>query len=408
MSDQQKKGIKELATEQALYPQEQLLKVKEGSKSLQIGIPQEISMQENRLVLTPASVSVLTGNGHEIMVETESGESAKFTDNEYSESGAKIVYSAKEALEANIVLKVEPPTLDEIEMLKPGSTLISAIQLGNQSADYIHALNRKKITAVAFEFLEDKVGGMPVVRAMSEIAGNTVMSIAAHYLSSVANGRGMILGGITGVPPTRVIILGAGTVGEYAARSAIGLGAQVQVFDNQLYKLRRIKHALGHQVYTSTMDISTLGEALENADVLIGAIRAEKGTNRIVVTEEMVANMKEEAIIIDVSIDQGGCIETSQITSLKQPIFRRYNVIHYCVPNIPSRVARTATTAFSNIFTPILMQMADNGGVDEMMYHFRWFMRGVYTYNGSLTNPAIGKKFNIKFRDLNLLMAARI
>lgn len=408
MSDQQKKGFKELATEQALYPQEQLLKVKESNKSLNLGIPQEISMQENRVLLTPESVAVLTNSGHEIMVETQAGESAKFTDNEYSESGAKIVYSAKEALEANIVLKVEPPTLDEIEMLKPGSTLISALQLGNQSADYIHALNRKKITAVAFEFLEDKVGGMPVIRAMSEIAGNTVMSIAAHYLNSASNGRGMILGGITGVPPTRVVILGAGTVGEYAARSAIGLGAQVQVFDNQLYKLRRIKHALGQQVYTSTMDISTLSEALEDADVLIGAIRAEKGTNRIVVSEEMVANMKEEAVIIDVSIDQGGCIETSELTSLKHPIFRKYNVIHYCVPNIASRVARTATTAFSNIFTPILMQMADVGGVEEMMYHFRWFMRGVYTYHGSLTNPAIGKKFNIKFRDLNLLMAARI
>lgn len=408
MSDQHKTGFKELAKEQALYPQEQLLKVKEGNKSLNLGIPQEISMQENRLGLTPESVAVLTSNGHEIMVETKAGESAKFTDNEYSESGARIVYSAKEALEANIVLKVEPPSLDEIEMIKPGSTLISALQLGNQSAEYIHALNRKKITAVAFEFLEDKVGGMPVVRAMSEIAGNTVMSIAAHYLNSVSNGRGMILGGITGVPPTRVVILGAGTVGEYAARSAIGLGAQVQVFDNQLYKLRRIKHALGQQVYTSTMDISTLGEALEGADVLIGAIRAEKGTNRVVVSEEMVANMKEEAVIIDVSIDQGGCIETSELTSLKHPTFRKYNVIHYCVPNIPSRVARTATTAFSNIFTPILMQMADVGGVEEMMYHFRWFMRGVYTYHGSLTNAAIGKKFNIKFRDLNLLMAARI
>jgi alanine dehydrogenase len=408
MSEQYKSGFKELAKEQALYPQEQLLKVREGNKALNMGIPREISMQENRLMLTPEAIAVLTSNGHEIIVETGAGLSSKFTDNEFSEAGAKIVYSAKEALEANIVLKVEPPTLDEIEMIKPGATLISALQLGNQSPEYIHALNKKKLTAVAFEFLEDKVGGMPVVRAMSEIAGNTVMSIASHYLSSVSNGRGMILGGITGVPPTRVVILGAGTVGEYAARAAIGLGAQVQVFDNQLYKLRRIKHALGHQVYTSTMDVSTLGEALEEADVLIGAIRAEKGTNRIIVTEEMVANMKEESVLIDVSIDQGGCIETSELTSLKKPIFRKYNVIHYCVPNIPSRVARTATTAFSNIFSPILLQMADVGGVDEMMYHFRWFMRGVYTYRGSLTNAAIGKKFNIKFRDLNLLMAARI
>ncbi|WPP48518.1 alanine dehydrogenase [Catalinimonas niigatensis] len=407
MSDQHKSGFKELAKEQASYPQEQLLKVKEGSKSLNMGIPCEISMQENRLMLTPEAIAVLTANGHEIIVEAGAGASSKFTDNEFSEAGAKIVYSAKEALEAHIILKVEPPTLDEIEMIKPGSILISALQLGNQTPEYIQALNKKKVTAIAFEFLEDKVGGMPVVRAMSEIAGNTVMSIAAHYLSSVANGKGMILGGITGVPPTKVVILGAGTVGEYAARSAIGLGAQVQVFDHQIYKLRRIKHALGHQVYTSTMDISTLGEALENADVVIGAVRAEKGTNRMIVTEEMVANMKEESVIIDVSIDQGGCIETSKLTSLKNPVFRKYNVIHYCVPNIASRVARTATTAFSNIFTPILLQTADLGGVNEMIYHYRWFMRGVYTYNGSLTNAAIGKKFNMKFRDLNLLMAAR-
>lgn len=407
MSDQVRTGFKELAKEQALYPQEQLLKVKEGNQSLNLGIPRETSMQENRLLLTPESVAVLTSLGHEIMVESGAGSASKFSDNEYSEAGAKIVYSPKEVYEANIVLKVEPPTGEEIEFMKPNTSLISALQLGNQKPEYIHALNQRKITGIAFEFIEDKVGGMPVVRAMSEIAGSTVMNIAAQYLSSATNGRGVILGGITGVPPTKVVILGAGTVGEYAARAALGLGAQVMVFDNQLYKLRRIKHALGQQIYTSTMDISTLGEILEQADVLIGAIRAEKGANRIVVTEEMVANMKEEAVIIDVSIDQGGCIETSELTTLKKPVFRKYNVIHYCVPNIASRVARTATTAFSNIFTPILLQTADVGGIDEMMYAHKWFMKGVYTYRGSLTNAAIGRKFGMKFKDLNLLMAAR-
>ncbi|MEM9675283.1 MAG: alanine dehydrogenase [Bacteroidota bacterium] len=400
--------IKELAQEQVLYPKEQLLKVKGGNKPLQIGIPNEISLQERRLMLTPSSVGVISSAGHRVMIEAEAGLSAKFTDNEYSEAGAKIVYSAKEAFEAQIVLKVEPPTLEEIEHIPNGSTLISALQMGNQTPEFIHALNKKKITGVAFEFMEDKVGGMPVVRAMSEIAGSTVMNIAAHYLSSSTNGKGVVLGGITGVPPTRVVILGAGTVGEYAARAAIGLGAQVKVFDNQLYKLRRIKHALGQQIYTSTMDVTTLSTALEEADVVIGAIRAEKGTNRMVVTEEMVANMKAESVIVDVSIDQGGCIETSEITTLKNPVFRKYNVIHYCVPNIASRVARTATTAFSNIFTPILIQISDAGGVDDMIYTHRWFMKGVYTYRGSLTNAAIGKKFNLRFRDLHLLMAARI
>lgn len=407
MSDQATSGFKELAKEQALYPQEQLLKVKEGKRSLYLGIPREISLQENRLILTPESVAVLINNGHEIVVESGAGNGSKFSDNEYSEAGAKIVYSPKEAYEADIILKVEPPTLDEIELMQPNTTLVSALQLGNQKPEFIQALNKRKITGLAFEFIEDKVGGMPVVRAMSEIAGSTVMNIAAQYLSSATNGRGVILGGITGVPPTKVIILGAGTVGEYAARAALGLGAQVMVFDNQLYKLRRIKHALGQQIYTSTMDLSTLSEALEQADVVIGAIRAEKGYNRMVVTEEMVANMKEESVIIDVSIDQGGCIETSELTTLKKPVFRKYNVIHYCVPNIPSRVARTATTAFSNIFTPILLQIADVGGIDEMMYTHKWFMRGIYTYRGSLTNAAIGRKFNLKFRDLNLLMAAR-
>ncbi|MEQ9440273.1 MAG: alanine dehydrogenase [Cyclobacteriaceae bacterium] len=401
-------AIKELAQEQALYPQEQLAKIKPGSKPLHIGIPNEISLQENRLLLTPPSVGVITNLGHRVMVETKAGQSAKFTDNEYSETGARIVYSAKEAYDAEIILKVEPPTIEEINNIPTGATLISALQMGNQTPEFIHALNKKKITGVAFEFIEDKVGGMPVVRAMSEIAGSTVMTVAAHYLGSNANGKGVILGGITGVPPTRVVILGAGTVGEYAARTAIGLGADVKVFDNQLYKLRRIKHALGQQIYTSTMDVVTLSNALEEADVVIGAIRAEKGANRIVVTEEMVANMKAESVIVDVSIDQGGCIETSEITTLKNPVFRKYNVIHYCVPNIASRVARTATTAFSNIFTPIIIQISDAGGVDEMIYSHKWFMKGIYTYRGSLTNAAIGKKFNLRSRDLHLLMAARI
>ncbi|MGB3849107.1 MAG: alanine dehydrogenase [Tunicatimonas sp.] len=400
--------VKELAKEQALYPQEQLAKVKEEDASLLLGIPNEISMQETRLLLTPASVSVLAANGHRVLIEAGAGLSSKFTDNEYSEAGAKIVYSAQEAYDANIVLKVEPPTMEEIEYLKSGSTLISALQMGNRTPEYFHAINKKKITALAFEFIEDKVGGMPVVRAMSEIAGSTVINIAAHYLSSVSDGRGAILGGISGVPPTRVVILGAGTVGEYAARAALGMGAQVQVFDNQLYKLRRLKHALGQPVYTSTMDISTLSEALEMADVVIGAIRAEKGTNRLVVSEEMVANMKAESVIVDVSIDQGGCVETSEITTTSKPVFRKFNVIHYCVPNIASRVARTATTAFSNIFTPILLQVSDMGGVDEMIYHHKWFMRGIYTYRGSLTNAAIARKFKLTHRDLDLLMAARL
>lgn len=407
MSNQYKSEVKELATKGVLQPQESLQKIKGKNKALFIGIPKEIAMQENRVSLTPEAVAVLVNNEHEVWVETDAGKTSKFPDREYSDAGARIVYSAKEVYEADIILKVEPPTIEEIDNIKPGKTLISAIQLGNRSVEYIHALNKKKIIAIAYELLEDKVGGMPVVRAMSEIAGSTVMLIAAEYLSSVSCGKGVILGGVTGVPPTKVVILGAGTVAEYAARAAIGLGAEIQIFDNHIYKLRRIKHALGHQIYTSSIDTVTLMDSLEDADVVIGAIRAEKGKSRVIITEEMVANMKEDSIIIDVSIDQGGCVETSELTTHKNPIFRKYGVIHYGVPNIASRVARTATTALSNIFTPTLLQVAQAGGVEDMIFATKWFMRGVYTYKGSLTNAYVANKFNLKHKDLNLLMAAR-
>ncbi|MDN4165444.1 alanine dehydrogenase [Cytophagales bacterium LB-30] len=400
-------GFEKLAKESSLYPQESLLKVKEGKNALFIGVPKETSLQENRVPLTPEAVAILVLNGHEVWIEAGAGAGSKFSDKEFSDVGAKIVYNTKEVYEANIILKIEPPTLEEIEMIKPGRTIISAIQLGSQSPKYIQAINERKLTAIAYELIEDKVGGMPFVRSMSEIAGSTVMLIAAEYLSSVNHGRGIILGGITGVPPTKVVILGAGTVAEYAARTALGLGAEIQIFDSHIYKLRRIKHTLGQQVYTATIDTTLLSESLKNADVVIGAIRAERGRNKCVVTEEMVAAMKPDSIIIDVSIDQGGCVETSEITTHDRPIFKKHGVIHYCVPNIASRVARTATYAFSNIISHMLLQAAEMGGMEDMIFNSRWFMRGVYCYKGYLTNAHVARKFNLKHKDLNLFMAAR-
>lgn len=407
MGDEMKTGFAKLAREQSLYPQEAPAKVRSSSKSLVIGVPKEVSLQESRVALKPESVEVLVSNGHEVNVEAGAGVSAHFSDNEYSEAGGRIVESTKEVFKSNIVLKVEPPTLNEIELLNEGATIISAFQSGSQSVDYIHALNKKKITAIGYEFIEDKVGGLPLVRAMSEIAGSTVMLIAAELLSNTNEGQGVILGGITGVPPTQVVILGAGTVAEYAARAAIGLGVDIKVFDNHIYKLRRIKHALGQQIHTSTIDNATLDRALTSADVVIGAFRAEKGRNRCIVTEEMVAKMRTGSVIIDVSIDQGGCIATSEMTSHRRPTFKKHGVIHYCVPNIASRVGRTASIAISNIFTPILLHIADAGGVDEMIFNHPWFMRGVYTYRGSICNIHLARKFNLGYKDLNLLMAAR-
>lgn len=407
MSEKKKTGFDSLVKAE-LYTQEKLMAVKTSRKSFFIGLPNEISLNENRISLTPDAVALLVNNGHEVWVEAKAGEGSKFTDKQFSEAGAKIVYSPQEVYKAEIIIKIEPPTVEELEYFRPGQALISAIQLGHMPQEYVNALVRKKVTALAWEFIEDKVGGMPIIRAMSEIAGSTVMLIAAEYLSTSKKGKGIILGGITGVPPTKVIIIGAGTVAEYAARAAMGLGAEIQVFDNHLYKLRRIKHTLGHQFYTSTIDTATLSKSLKTADVVIGALRAEKGRARHVISEEMVSQMKPDSLIIDLSIDQGGCVETSEITTLDKPVFRRHDVIHYCVPNVASRVAHTAATALSNIFTPTILRAAEEGGVEEMIFSHKWFMKGVYAYKGGLTNESVARKFGMKHKNIELLMAARV
>ncbi len=406
MAEKMKSELEALAQEAALYPQEKLLQVKSSSSSLFIGIPKESEILENRIALTPESVSVLVNNGNEVWLEAGAGIPAKYTDKEYSDAGAKIVYSPEEAFKADIVLKVEPPTLDELKTMKDGKTLMSALQVAKLGQPYLEALNKKKITAIAFEFIEDKGGSRPVVRAMSEIAGSTVMLIAAEYLSSVNHGKGIILGGITGVPPTKVVIIGAGTVAEYAARTALGLGAEVKIFDNRLYKLRRLKQNLNFQLYTSTINAAALKKAVHDADLVIGAIRSEDGKSLCIVSEEMVAQMQPNSVIIDVSIDQGGCFETSHLTTHSQPVFKKHDVIHYCVPNIASRVARTASNAFSNIFTPTLLAMGNYGGVEGMIFAKDWLMKGVYAYKGSITNEPIARKFGMKHKDLKLLMYA--
>jgi alanine dehydrogenase len=406
MTEKKKTGFEALA-KTSLSPQEKLLKVQKPKNSFFIGLPKEVSLQENRISLTPDAVALLVNNGHELWVETKAGVDSKFTDKQYSDAGAKIVYSQEEVYKAEIILKIEPPTLEEIELMHPGQALISALQIGHLSVENLNALLKKKVTALAYEFIEDKVGGMPIIRAMSEIAGSMVILIAAEYLSTGNHGKGVILGGITGVPPTKVVIIGAGTVAEYAARAALGMGADVQIFDNHIYKLRRIKHLLGHQIYTSTIDTITLSETLKTADVVIGALRAEKFRARHVITEEMVSQMRTDSLIIDLSIDQGGCVETSEITTLSKPVFRKHGVIHYCVPNVASRVAHTATNALSNIFTPTILRAAEEGGIEEMIFSHKWFMKGVYTYKGGLTNEYVARKFGMKHKNIELLLAAR-
>ena len=401
-------SISELARKSTLYPQESPEMIRKGKKNLFIGLPREVSLQENRIALTPDSVALLVRNGHEVLLEKGAGEGAKFSDKNYSEAGAKIAYSPEEVYEAELIVKIEPLVEKEITYLKTGQTVISTLNVPNLSRSYFEQLNEKKVTGIAFELIQDKVGNYPIIRTMSEIAGSTVMLIAAEYLSSVHNGQGMILGGITGVPPTKIVIIGAGTVGEYAARTALGLGAEIKVFDQHIYRLQRLKYAVGQHIYTSIIDSETLSDALSRADVVIGAMRAEDGVSPMIVTEEMVSRMHPNSIIIDVSIDQGGCFETSEMTTHKKPTFQKYSVTHYCVPNIASRVAHTASIALSNVFTPFLLKTGNVGGIEEMIFAKQWFTKGVYCFKGSLTNLAIAQRFNLRYKDLSLLAAARM
>lgn len=402
-----KSKYSEIAKAGAVFPQESLQEVKQGSKHLFIGIPKETSFQENRVPLVPSAVSLLVYNGHEIIIESGAGKASNFDDHEYSEAGARIVYHAEDVYKADLILKVAPPSLDELKLMKERQTLLSILQISMQPEEYVKQLCSKKITALAYEYIQDKTGIFPIVKAMSEIVGSTAILIAAEYLSSHSQGKGEILGGVPGIPPTEVVILGAGTVGEFAVRAAIGLGANVKVFDNSLYKLRRLQNSIGQRVYTSTISPKNLSSALKSADVAVGAILAQEGRSPCIVSEEMVSQMRPGSVIIDVSIDQGGCFETSRITTHNKPVFRKHDVIHYCVPNIGSRVSRTASYALSNIFSPILLSIGEEGGIDGMLVADKGVRHGVYLYKGTVTNKYISEVCNLPFRDLDLLMAAR-
>jgi alanine dehydrogenase len=406
MSTGKYSGFSDVAKQAMMQPQESMLEVKSKKNKLYIGIPKEVSFQENRIALTPLSVALLVNNGHDILLESNAGQAANFSDNNYSEQGAQIVYDTKKVYEADIIIKIAPPTMEEIALMKPGQLLISALQLSTLKAECLHALINKKITALCFEHLEDEGGSLTVVRAMSEIVGATSILIAAEYLSNIFEGKGLMLGGITGVPPTEIVILGAGTVGEYAARTAISLGAQVKVFDPSIYKLRRLQNNIGTRVFTSVVQPIVLEKAITTCDVAIGAMRAEDGRSPCIVTEETVSRMKPNSVVIDVSIDQGGCFETSEVTNHTHPVFRKYDVIHYCVPNIASRVARTATYALTNIFAPILLDIGEMGGLKNVIWQKAGIRNAVYIYNGHLTNKHMSERFNIPCKDLDLLVVS--
>lgn len=376
-------------------------------KQLFIGIPKETSFQENRVALTPEAVNVLVNNGHDVAVEHGAGEGSFYFDSDYSEAGARIIYDKAELYKATTIIKSAPVTDEEVELLQPNQVIISPIHLPFLKAEMLEQLMNKKVIAIALESIKDDAGTYPIVRSMSEIAGSSAILTAAKYLSNVHNGKGILLGGISGVPPAEVLIIGAGVVGEFAARTALGLGAAVKVFDNSIYRLMRLQNNVGHRCFTSVLEPVTLAQELMNADVAVGALKPINGITPVVVSDEMVSHMKAGSVIVDVSIDRGGCFATSHVTTHENPIYKKYDVIHYCVPNIASSVSRTASRSISNVMMPILQQCADMGGMEGLIQGKTGIRNGVYMYKGCVTNAPIARRFNLKYTDLDLLLASQ-
>lgn len=396
-------NIRSPFTKEQLLPQEETLEITKQKGELYIGLPKETHFQEKRICLTPDAIAAIVANDHRVLIEKGAGEKAGFSDSDYSESGAELTDDKNKVFGCPIILKVEPPSLDEIELINPKTILITALQLKTRDKIYFEALAKKKITALAFEFIKDEAHSYPAVKALSEIAGTASVLIASELMANNELSNGMLFGNISGVPPAEVVVIGAGTVGEYATRSALGLGANVKVFDTSITRLRNLQVKVGRPLYTSTLQPKYLMKALRRCDVAIGAL---KGTNRapVVVTEDMVGKMKNGAVIIDVSIDMGGCFETTEITSHDQPTKIKHGVIHYGVPNIPARYPKTASISISNIFTPYLLNMAESGGLENAIRFDSGLKNGLYFYRGILTNKAVADWFGLPYSDLNILL----
>ena len=396
-------------TEGQYQTEVETLSTQDKTKSLTIGVPKEIILNEHRVALVPHSIRTLIGYGHKVIIESGAGLKSNFTDHHFSEAGAQISFSKEEVFKSQVLVKIAPPTSEEIDLMYPDQILISPLQLPVLNDDYLEKLKKKRITALAMEYLQSEDGNYPIVHIMSEIAGNCAVMTAAEYLNnSREGGRGMLLGGVSGVPPAKIVILGAGVVAESAIKVAIGLGASVRVFDNDITKLMRLQNAVGRHLHTSSINPVYLAYQLTSADVVIGAIHSKSGRAPILVTEEMVSKMKDGAVIIDVSIDQGGCIETSRMTTLDNPSYILHGVIHYCVPNIASKVSRTASLAVSNIITPLLLKMGSGRHFDNILYENQGIRHGCYAYKGCITNEYLSRRFGLKYTSLELLMTSKL
>lgn len=402
--------INSLETEQiGIQTLEKRLIKSESKVSLKIGLPKEISNDERRISLTPGGVSVLKANGHEVFIERGAGDEANFTDDEYADAGAELAYGASEVYKkSEMILKVAPPCQEEFELLEHKQILLSALHLGNTTEDLMNILIKKCITAIGYEFIQGEDKEFPIVRMMHEITGSMSVQIAAHYLEKSDGGPGIMLGGISGIPPATVVILGAGITAEYAARTALGYGAQVFVMDNDLARLRHLENALDRRIITATANHQYLSSALQYADVVIGAAMFEGERAPVWVTDSMVASMKSGSVIVDTVMDQGGCIATSRTTTHSNPVYMKHGVKHYCVPNIPSNVARTATYALNNVIVPYLLAMGDAGGIQQCLWSNTALRNGTYVYKKHLTKKALANLFDMPYREIEMLIASQI
>ena len=399
--------LSELHPSSWVVPAEMPARTKKAKANLRIGVPKESYFFENRVALTPASVGVLVANGHEVYVQKGAGEASSFPDGAYNAAGAYIVYSLADVyVKSDIIVKIAPLSVEELDMLRPQQCLISAVNLGSMTPHHLRTLIRKNILAVGFEFLEGKDRRRPLVQLMSEIAGITSIHIASELLSAHTQGKGMLLGGVTGVPPSIVTIIGAGTVGYNAARTALGMGAVIKVIDEDVGQLRAIESRLGFKIHSVVSMRNYIEDAVLDSDVVIGAAFKPGMRAPVVVTEDMVSEMREGSVIVDVAIDQGGCVETSSPTTHEKPTFVKHGVVHYCVPNIASRVPATASAAVSNILGPLLIQAGDLGGVEQLMKTNEGVKQGVYVYRKHLTKRTLSTLFGIDFMDINLLVAS--
>lgn len=390
----------------AFMPREELIEKAVSRRQISIGIPHDIHDDEKRVALTPEAVKILTDTGNEVFIQANAGQGAGFPDRDYSDNGAVLADTPQKVYECDIVIKIAPFTEKEAGLLKGNQIVISFMNAATMGEETLSALTRKRVTALAAERIKDNDGILPVVESMSEISGITSVLIASEYLSNTSGGKGVMLGGVTGVTPTEVVIIGANTAGEYAARAALGLGAIVRVFDSSVHRLRLFQDLLGQRLYTSTFHPQVLQKALKSADVLIGALSTDDLRPWFYVSEEMVQGMKRGSVIIDLSVDTGGCVETTEPRAIKDPIYEKHGVIHYSAWNLPSRVPKTASIALSNVFRPLMQDIADSGGITPMLKFNTGLRHGVYIYNGILTNEMLAQKFGILSKDINLLLAA--